>query len=490
MVARDEQEILRMAHSQLMTSSVKQFTRKMFPHMHKTPFIFGKHHDRICEVLDKVYRGEITKLIINIAPRYGKTELVSKQFISCGFAINPAARFIHLSYSGSLTQDSSEEIKDIVKSPLFSYLFPTRVKPGRDTKSRWDTVQGGGLYATSTLGQITGFGAGATDKEESEEDEEEILDEYAAIYNPHEFNGAIVIDDPIKPEDALSDNIREQVNRRFETTIRNRVNSRRTPIIIVCQRTHERDLCGYLMSIEPDEWEVLSIPAIYSDENGDDHALWEHKHTLEELRKIEAASPFVFETQYMQNPTPLEGLMYTSFRTYATLPIGDYIIKNYTDTADTGSDFLCSIDYAEFADGNCYVFDILYTQKPMEYTEVETAKMMNKDGVQQANIESNNGGRGFARNVEKNLRLMGNQYTAFNSFTQTGSKTVRIFSHSASVQNTIFYPEDWKRRWPQYYNAMKSFRKEGRNAHDDAPDATTGIIEMKFSAQKSKWSRT
>lgn len=486
---RNEQDILRMAYCQLMTSSVKQFTQKMFPHMHKTPFIFGRHHDLICEALDKVLAGEITKLIINIAPRYGKTELVSKMFISCGFAINPASKFIHLSYSGSLTMDNSTEIKDIVCSPLFQYLFSARIRAGRDTKAKWDTIQGGGLYATSTLGQITGFGAGATDAEDGEVNDN-ALDEYSAIFNPNKFTGAIVIDDPIRPEDALSDVVRERVNRRFETTIRNRVNSRRTPIIIVCQRTHEDDLCGYLMKLEPDDWTVLSIPAISIDENGQEHALWEHKHTIEELRKIEQANPFVFDTQYMQNPTPIEGLMYTAFRTYSTLPVGDYVVKNYTDTADTGSDFLCSIDYAEFTDGNCYVLDVLYTDKPMEYTEPETARMMNKDNVAIANIESNNGGRGFARNVERNLRLLHNQTTTVQWFTQTNSKTVRIFSNSAAVQNTIFFPENWRALWPAYYNAMTSFRKEGRNKHDDAPDATTGIIEKKFSSGRSRWSRT
>lgn len=488
-MARNEQEILRMAYRQLMTSSTKRFTEKMFPHMHKTPFIFGKHHDLICEYLDKVFAGEIVKLIINIAPRYGKTELVSKQFIAYGFAINPASKFIHLSYSGSLTMENSMEIKDIISSPLFQHLFSARVRPGRDTKAKWDTIQGGGLYATSTLGQITGFGAGATDAEDGEVNES-ALDEYSAIFNPNKFTGAIVIDDPIRPEDALSDVVREQVNRRFETTIRNRVNSRRTPIIIVCQRTHENDLCGYLMNLEPDEWTVLSIPAISIDENGNEQALWPHKHTLEELHKIEAANPFVFDTQYMQDPTPIEGLMYASFKTYQTLPVGDHIIKNYTDTADTGSDRLCSIDYAEFTTGECYVLDILYTDKPMEYTEPETARMMNKDNVSIANIESNNGGRGFARNVERNLRLMGNDKTVIQWFTQTKNKQSRIFTHSAAVQNTVYFPEDWKTRWPAYYNAMKSYRKEGRNKHDDAPDATTGLIEKKFSAGRSRWSRT
>ena len=426
-------------------------------------FIVGKHHQLIGDALDKVLAGEILRLMINIAPRYGKTELAVRRFIAQGLALNPASRFIHLSYSGNLAQDNSVAIKEIINSEGYKSLFPARVKYGSDTKCRWDTEQGGGVYATSTLGQITGFGAGGVD----------------VPGEPYRFSGAIVIDDPIKPEDALSDTVRERVNRRFETTIRNRVNSRNTPIIIIMQRLHENDLCGYLQALEPEEWTVLSIPCLEVDEEGNETSLWPFKHTIEELRKIEAANSFVFETQYMQNPKPLEGLMYAGFRTYATLPEEKGIRKNYTDTADTGADFHCSICYFETKSA-MYVTDILYTDKPMEYTEPQTARMLMLNGTERAKIESNNGGRGFARNVEKIVREAGGiigRRMKFNSFHQGDKKQVRIFSRAAEVQNLIFFPEGWEMRWPQFANAVKSYRKEGVNGHDDAPDVLTGMCE-------------
>lgn len=231
---------------ELLLSDTLKFSCYLFKKLQDKMFIVGDHHRKICDALNRVVRGKCKKLIINIAPRYGKSELVAKHFIAYGLALNPQSKFLHLSYSGDLALDNSVTIKDIVKSEAFQELFPIGIKQGSDTKSRWDTEQGGGVYATSTLGQITGFGAGQVEQEGE----------------PYKFSGAIVIDDPIKPEDALSDNIREQVNRRFETTIRNRVNSRNTPIIIIMQRLHEHDLCGYLQSIEPDDWEVLSLPCI------------------------------------------------------------------------------------------------------------------------------------------------------------------------------------------------------------------------------------
>jgi len=450
--------------------NMRNYTAKVFKRQYGADFIFGEHHVRICEALDRVVRGECRKLIINISPRYGKTELAVKMFISYGLAVNPKARFIHLSYSSALATDNSICVKDIVQSDYYRYVFGTNIAKGANTKARWNTTEGGGLYATSTLGQITGFGAGITDREE-----EEALDEYTARYNPGQFNGAIVIDDPIKPEDALSDNMREQVNRRFETTIRNRVNSRNTPIIIIMQRLHEHDLCGYLKEIEPDDWTVLSMPCLTVDENGKEHSLWGFKHTVEELHKIERANSFVFETQYQQNPTPIEGLMYDGFREYETLPSGG-VRRNYTDSADTGADFLASVNYVEHK-GVAYVTDILYTQKPMEYTEPALARMLWNDSVTDCRVESNNGGRSFMRNVERLCREMGNTFTRFTGFTQTKNKQVRIFTRSHEVCNCVLFPKGWQRIWPDAAQSLKSFRREGRNAHDDIEDVLTGIVE-------------
>lgn len=439
------------------------FTRYFFRENQKKRFIVGDHHRRVCDALKEVMEGRINRLIINIAPRYGKTELAVKNFIAMGLALNPAARFIHLSYSSDLAMDNSVAIKDIVNSEAYRRLYDVRVKYGSDTKSQWDTEQGGGVYATSTLGQITGFGAGALD----------------VPGEPYRFSGAIVIDDPIKPEDALSDVVRERVNRRFETTIRNRVNSRNTPIIIIMQRLHEHDLCGYLKGIEPDDWTVVSLPCIEEDPEGNPRPLWPFKHTLEELDKIKAANPFVFETQYMQNPKPLEGLMYTAFKSYETTPIevNSPRKKCYIDTADTGADYLCAICYDEYESG-CYVTDVLFTNKQMEYTEPATARMLVKNDTQEVIVESNNGGRGFRRNVEHLVREMGNRSMAFRDFAQTANKASRIFTRSAEVQNMVYFPKGWEMMWPQYHNAMASYRKEGGNKHDDAPDCTTGVVEF------------
>ena len=130
------------------------FTRYFFVQRFKRKFVIGDHHQLICEALEKVLKGEITRLIINIAPRYGKTEVAVKNFIAHGLALNPSAKFIHLSYSDDLALDNSEDVRDIIKSTEYQELFPeVQVKPNTDSKKKWYTTKDGGVYATSAAGQ-------------------------------------------------------------------------------------------------------------------------------------------------------------------------------------------------------------------------------------------------------------------------------------------------------------------------------------------------
>jgi hypothetical protein len=314
-----------------MLTSFEKYTKAMFKAQYKRSFIVAEHHKKIFQALQNVVDGKCRRLIINMPPRYGKTETAIKSFISWCFALNPKCRFLHLSYSDMLVKDNSDTIRGIMKEELYKALFPkSALESDKSSATRWKTAAGGELYAVSTQGQVTGFGAGNVDVTEDElakmeedntllslsEDINELLKGIGAQTNV--FQGAILIDDPMKPEDADSDIIRERINLRFENTIRNRTNSRNTPIIIIMQRLHEHDLCGYLQEIEPDEWTVLSLPAIQTNqETGEEHALWPMKHTLEELHKMRDINPLVFDTQYMQDPTPREGLMYADgFKTY------------------------------------------------------------------------------------------------------------------------------------------------------------------------------
>ena len=259
-------------------------------------------------------------------------------------------------------------------------------------------------------------------------------------------------------------------------------------------RWHENDLAGTLLEQQgvydaignPNGWELVIYRAIKEgkpteyDRRNEGDALWPERHSLEKLQSIRERNSHVFGSLYQQNPMPSEGLMYESgFTEYEIVPKTNYCIrKAYVDTADTGADYLCAIIYDETETGN-YIIDMLYTQKPMEYTEPALAKMLTKHGVQECVVESNNGGRGFSRAVEKQCRLMKNNKTSFAWFHQTGNKEVRIFSNSAAVQNLTFMPVGWMRIFPGFATAINGYLKVGKNAHDDAPDALSGTIEQR-----------
>jgi predicted phage terminase large subunit-like protein len=253
------------------------------------------------------------------------------------------------------------------------------------------------------------------------------------------------------------------------------VNSRNTPIVIIMQRLHERDLCGYLQDNEGDKWTILSLPSIKDDGT----ALWEFKHTIEELNTLRERNPIVFERQHLQRPMPVEGRLYKTFKTYEVLPPDAVVKKCVIDTADTGNDYLCSIVYIATRTA-CYLVDVYYDNRGMEVTEIQTASQLTANQVRTCKVESNNGGRGFARNIERICREQNNQLTKIEWFHQKDNKHNRIFTRAAEVQNMIYYPAGWESKWSKFASAVKSYAAQGKNAHDDAPDCLTLIIETEY----------
>ena len=314
-------------------------------------------HHSICEHLHKVARGEITRLIINLPPRYGKTDLAVKAFIAWTIANNPRAKFIHLSYSDELVNDNSSAIKETVESDEYQRLFGVKLKKDTRSKKKWYTDQGGGVYAVASGGAITGFGAGTSD----DSDPEEGMDEF--LSDGSNFGGAIIIDDPLKPDDANSDTARNKINERYNSTIRSRTNSRRTPVVVIMQRLHEDDMSGFLLNGgSGEEWTHLKIPAL--DEK--DQAIWPFKHTTDELKSMEAASAYMFAGQYMQSPSPIGGGMFKDewWRYYRpnVLPTLKYQII----TADTAQKAKEQNDWSviqcwgvDFTGNNIYLLDMV-----------------------------------------------------------------------------------------------------------------------------------
>lgn len=449
--------------------SLEFHVRYFFKHQYNRKFIVSNHHRIIFETLEKVARGELKRVIFNVAPRYGKTETIVKGFMSWGLALNPKSKYIHTSYSDGLALDNSETIKNLIQSQEYQDLFPAvKIKTDSRAKEKWYTTDGGGVLARSSSGQVTGFGAGNVD----DEDEKEFLNDLEKCQN---FGGAIIIDDPIKPDDASSDTIREKINLKFETTIRSRVNSRNTPIIIVMQRLHEEDLCGYLMGVEPDEWTVISLPVI----NEDGTPLWEHKHTIEELNKLRKANEFVFDTQYMQNPKPNVGLVFPkeelNFYNSNDIDLNKANFKSaFVDIADKGDDSH-SVPIGYNIGQKIYIDDVLFTKLGTDKNVELTANILNKHKPEWTRVESNMGGNMY-------VQLLSNHYKGqLLSIRSKSNKHVRILTLSGFIKEFCYFRSDYTADsdYAKFMTELTRYRKmQGESKHDDAPDSLHGLVNM------------
>ena len=260
------------------------FSRYMFKERRKYKWLHNWHHRVVCDALMRVFRGETKRLIINIPPRYSKTELAVINFMAWCFGKVPDSEFIHVSYSATLAANNAFQTRNLVQEDAYKKVFPDfRLRDDSKAKDDWRTAKGGVCYSQGTGGTITGFGAGKF---------------------RDSFGGAIIIDDPHKASEARSDTVRKGVIEWFQNTLESRTNSPDTPIIVIMQRLHEEDLAGWLLDGgNGEEWEHLELSAIQPDGS----ALWPAKHSIEVLNRMELAAPYVFSGQYRQRPSPPAG---------------------------------------------------------------------------------------------------------------------------------------------------------------------------------------
>lgn len=352
------------------------------------------------------------------------------------------------SYNETLSSTFAKQVRDSImeQDGIFSRVFPnTQIKYGESTMNKW-ALKGNeeaNYLATSPTGTATGFGC-----------------------------KIMIIDDLIKNvEEAYNENTLQKHIDWFNNTMLSRTEAG-FKLIIIMTRWASNDLAGYILENYHDV-EHINYQAVQEDGS----MLCDAILSKEDFEfKTKNMNKDIIEANYQQCPIDIKGKLYSKFLTYKEKPTFKYIM-NYTDTADEGSDNLCSIDYGIDFNNIAYVLDILYTKEPMEITEPLQAQMMTKDNVGISNIESNNGGRGYARNVEKECIKLGNRHTKIKWFHQSENKMARILSNATGVMNNILFPENWQDRFPEYAKDMNKYQREGKNEHDDAPDCTTGVYE-------------
>jgi predicted phage terminase large subunit-like protein len=239
------------------------------------------HYITICRALMRVLRGQTSRLIINIPPRYGKTELII-QFIAWCLAHYPDSNFLYISYALKLAKKQTQTVKEILEMPHYRKMFGVELAGDTTAKDNFETTAHGSVYASGAEGTITGRGAG--------------------IKECNRFGGAVLIDDIHKPAEGTSDVIREGIIDWYYNTLQSRINSPSiTPIIYIGQRVHEDDLAARLLATG--DWETVILPALDNAGN----PLHPEMHTREMLLEMEARSPYEVAAQYQQDPQPAGG---------------------------------------------------------------------------------------------------------------------------------------------------------------------------------------
>lgn len=355
------------------------------------------------------------------------------------------------SYNETLSGTFAKTVRDTIASErtegvlVYNDIFPnTKIKYGEASASKWalDKSNQANYLATSPTGTATGFGC-----------------------------TIMIIDDLIKNvQEAYNETVLQKQIDWFNNTMLSRTENN-FKLIIIMTRWASNDLAGYILE-NFDNVRHINYKAVQ--DNGEmlcEEVLSQKDYEL----KTKNMNKDIIYANYQQEPIDIKNRLYSSFKTYEKLPPAHYIM-NYTDTADEGSDYLCSIDYLMF-NKEYYILDIIYTQEAMEITEPKVAQMMTKDNVGYANIESNNGGRGFARNIQRELKHLDNNHTKIHWFHQGENKVARILSNSTAVMNNIYFPINWKDRWPEFAKHILHYVRDGKNEHDDAEDCLTGVYE-------------
>jgi predicted phage terminase large subunit-like protein len=304
------------------------------------PFLPNWHILAIAHQLDRIRRGEITRLIINMPPRHLKSLTVSVAFPAYLLGLEPWHRIFAISYGSELSSKHASDFRSIVESAWFRRAFPMRISRSLEDEV-WTTARGF-RRSTSVYGTLTGLGG-----------------------------DLFIIDDPQKAVDALSDAHRDRLNHWVSNTLMSRLDSKQTgAIILVQQRVHLNDLSGYLMELGG--WEVLSLPAIAEQDEtiaiGDGvfhsrpagEALHPELEPLESLEKLrfEIGSD-VFAAQYQQAPVPPGGCMIRRewLRYYDKLPERTYrtrIIQSWDTAAKDGAQNDWSVCTTWMQVDNCY----------------------------------------------------------------------------------------------------------------------------------------
>jgi predicted phage terminase large subunit-like protein len=409
--------------------------------------------------LEEVRAGRIRRLIINMPPRSLKSISASVAFSAFIHGHDPGKHIISATYAQDFSVKLHNDYRTILASRWYKELFPgTMLDRRKDTENETALTGRGTRLATSIGGVITGRGA-----------------DY------------IIIDDPLKPADAMSDAKRDGVNDWYGTTLVSRLNDKRTgAIIVVTQRVHAYDLVGHLLGTAADEWTVLNLPAEatqneiirigdtrqYSRSTGDIlHPGREPKAVLDQLRRDIGSD--AYEAQYQQNPAPPGGAMFKRawLRHYATLPPAqddDVVIQSWDTASKNGpaNDWSVCTTW-RISKNQYYLLDVV--RDKFDYPQLKACAIRQASRYEPRVVLIEDAGVGTGLIAE--LRQRGINVVEVKP---TTSKEARASVKSAMFEGgRVFFPE--RASWlPELQNELLSFPG---SRHDDQVDSVVQALD-------------
>jgi len=417
------------------------------------------HIEAIAWQLQRVLSGEVRRLIINMPPRSLKSIMASVALPAFALGQDPKRRCICVSYSGDLAKKHSNDFRAVMEAPWYQSAFPNaRIGQVKNTETEMELTERGFRLATSVGGTLTGRGG-----------------------------NIIIIDDPLKPDDAMSETKRTSANQWFTNTLLSRLDDKRTgAIIVVMQRVHMDDLTGFLLG-QSDEWEVLSLPAIaYYDEiipvsadrtycrkAGEALSPEREPVYILEALKLQLGSD-AFSAQYQQSPVPPGGAMVKRgwIRRYSELPPASehrLIIQSW-DTASKGgpdNDWSVCVTLILCRDRSWYLVDVW--RKRVDYPALKAAVQEQAKKWRARRVLVEDAGTGTPMVQELRGKVVG-----ITAVKPKGDKASRMAVASAKIEAGLVYLPEQAPWLPDLEAELFAFPG---SRHDDQCDAISQALQ-------------
>jgi predicted phage terminase large subunit-like protein len=426
----------------------------------RAEFVMNWHFEAMAAKLAAVYQGRIGRLIINVPPRHLKSHLASVAFPAWCLGHDPSMQIVCASYAQDLADKLARDCRRLMTCDWYERLHPTRLSPQRQAVAEFETTAQGCRLATSVGGALTGRGA-----------------------------DIIVIDDPLKPEEALSQAQRQAANEWFDHTLYSRLNDKRKgAIVLIMHRLHEDDLVGHVLAQEP--WEVVRFPAIAEEDEthliegylesrcitrARGEALHPEREPLDMLEQIRRTiGEYNFAGQYQQAPSPQGGGMIKAawFKSYAAneRPAEfDRIVQSW-DTANKASelsDFSVCTSWG-IKGNDLYLLHVL--RRRMEYPELKRAVREQRDAfaAEVVLIEDKASGTQLIQ------ELVAEGLHAVTRYQPQADKIMRMHAQTAMIENGFVHLPKEAAWLADYLHELTAFPK---GKHDDQVDSTAQMLD-------------